>query len=64
MEMESMSGKMEEPMMVIGNMEKWMGGVYIYGKMVVSMKESTSMIKNMVQENIIGRMVKDLREDG
>ncbi len=64
MEMESMFGKMEEPMMVIGNMGKCMAEVYIYGKMVVSIKESTAMIKSMVQENIIGQMAKDLREGG
>lgn len=64
MEMESMSGKMDERMMVIGNMEKCMGGGYTYGKMAESMKESTTMIKSMVQENIIGQMAKDLREGG
>lgn len=64
MDTENMYGKMEEPMMVIGNMEKCMGEEYIFGKMVENTKDNIAMIKSMVQENIIGQMEKDFREDG
>lgn len=31
---------------------------YIHGKMVENMKENINLIKNMVQENLHGQMVK------
>lgn len=63
-DLENMYGRMEEVIKGIGGMEKCMGKVFIFGKMGEGMKVNIKTTKNMVKENTIGLMAKNLKEHG
>lgn len=60
----SINGPMEDPSTVTGSTIKWTVMVFIFGKMAVGMRASTSRTRNMAMVLTPGLMVADTKDSG